>query len=129
MIIVAVGLVFFLISVEGIALEPLGAKIMYAVILVLSVGWIHQGARIGLVIGPGGIVERSMGRPHRIAWPDVAEVAVATSGPGVSMIVLRLRDGRAVQLRGTAGYRKKRVEDIERRLNAFRSAAIGPTGD
>lgn len=69
-IIVAVGLVFFLISVEGIALEPLGAKIMYAVILVLSVGWIHQGARIGLVIGPGGIVERSMGRPHRIAWPD-----------------------------------------------------------
>ncbi|MEV7601250.1 hypothetical protein AB0O91_28180 [Kitasatospora sp. NPDC089797] len=130
LVIVAVGTVFFLFSVAGIALEPIGAKIMYAVILVLSAVWTHQGARIGLVIGPDGIVERSMGRPHRVGWADIAEVAVASPpnpGPGVSMIVLRLRDGRAIQLRGTARYGKNSAEDIERRLNAFRSAATGPT--
>ncbi|MFJ4188137.1 hypothetical protein [Kitasatospora sp. NPDC089509] len=129
LVIVAVGTMFFLFSVAGIVLEPIGAKIMFAVILLFSAAWTHQGVRIGLVIGPDGIVERSMGRPHRIAWPLVAEVAVASPpnpGPGVSMIVVRLRDGRAIQLRGTARYGKNSVEDIEHRLNAFRSAATGP---
>lgn len=130
LLIVLVGLVFLLIALMGVTQGPLGARVFYAVILLFAMGWVYQGARIGVVIGPDGIVERSMGRPHRIPWSKVAEVLVAGSSgpaPGVTMIVLRLNDGSHIPLRATARYRKTNVEDIERRVNAFHSTATDTT--
>ncbi|MFE3506211.1 hypothetical protein ACFXPX_27820 [Kitasatospora sp. NPDC059146] len=126
---VAGGLVFLSIAVAGVIITPIGSKVFYSFVLVFSVVWCHQGARLGLVIGPQGIVERSMGRPNRISWQDIEDVRVeGGTNAGVAavvMIALTVRGGDVLLLRGTARYDRKGVEQTRRRILAMRAAALG----
>ncbi|MFE2912312.1 hypothetical protein [Kitasatospora indigofera] len=129
LLLVALGVLFLLLSAPGLFRPSVGGQVFSAVVVVLSASWCVVTARLGLVVDRNGIAEGVQLRPRRTPWQDVEEVAVregrGSKGTDYWLVELRLRDGRELVVRSTASSDRKRVEDTGRRILGMRAAALG----
>ncbi|MFJ7907094.1 hypothetical protein [Kitasatospora sp. NPDC096204] len=106
------GVVFLLVAITEIALEPGGAKVFGAVTGAFSAVLVYRAPRAGLVVDDFGITNRTVEWTHRIPWCEIAStgpaVGISASGLGTSLTLVT-HEGRRIVLRGLAGYSTRRT--------------------
>ncbi|GAA1960991.1 hypothetical protein [Kitasatospora viridis] len=118
-------------SAAGVAVAPVEAKALCAVVVAGSVAVCRRGSRLGVVADRDGLVDRSMGGVRRISWREVRQITVGSGtetdvpdAAGVSVVVLRLHDGQVLRLWGTARHSRASVVEIRQRLVAIQATDV-----
>ncbi|MEE1783255.1 hypothetical protein PUR71_10065 [Streptomyces sp. SP17BM10] len=130
MFLVLIGLVFLVISVEGITRGPILARIFYFVILLGSAWFTYRGARLGLTIDKQGITERSLGRTRRFGWSELGEPTVVQQTGNAAnplyVVTIPHRAAGEVRLPATARFNRNDTERIRDRVAELQVLAEHP---
>lgn len=103
-----VGSVFAVIGLGEIVVEPLGAKVFGAVLVVFGVAVAIRSARLGVHVDESGIAEQPLGRARRMPWCAVSGIElrpiVTARGRRKQLVAVALRSGEDYMLTRTAAY-------------------------